>query len=90
MLTKDEVESYKNFPDPYLAEKDYLQEIMLHDIYTNRKSTRTFAFKGGTALSKFYSSDRFSEDLDFTLVGDDVPVGDFEGILTGMVDQPVL
>ncbi len=84
MLTKDEIEAYKRFPDPYLAEKDYLQEIILHDIYSNRKSTRSFAFKGGTALSKFYSSDRFSEDLDFTLFGDDAPVDELEGILEEM------
>lgn len=68
MLTKDELETYKRFHDPYLTEKDYLQEIILHSIYSNRESTRSFVFKGGTALSKFYYSDRFSEDLDFNLM----------------------
>lgn len=84
MLTKDELEAYTRFSDPYLTEKDYLLEIVLHEIYSSRKSTRTFAFKGGTALSKFYSSDRFSEDLDFTLIGSDVTTSEVEGILEDM------
>lgn len=71
MLTKDELETYKRFADPYFTEKDYLQELILHYIYSNRESTRSFVFKGGTALSKFYYSDRFSEDLDFTLLETD-------------------
>lgn len=68
MLTKDELKTYNRFNDPYLTEKDYLQEIILHAIYSNRESTRSFVFKGGTALSKFYNSDRFSEDLDFNII----------------------
>ncbi len=31
----------------------YLQEILSHDIYSNRRSTTSFVFKGSTALSKF-------------------------------------
>lgn len=86
MLTKDELESYGRFGDPYLTEKDYLQEIILHEIYSNRKSTRSFVFKGGTALSKFYSSDRFSEDLDFTFMGAESasPIND---VLHDMADR---
>ncbi len=81
MLTKDELETYKKFDNPYLIEKEYLQEIILHEIYSNRKSTRSFVFKGGTALSKFYNSDRFSEDLDFTLASTGETVGQVELIL---------
>lgn len=87
MLTKDEIESYKRFEDPYLAEKDYLQEIILHEIYSNRRSTRSFVFKGGTALSKFYSSDRFSEDLDFMFIGGDEPVSLINDVLDDMVGR---
>ncbi|MBI4450557.1 nucleotidyl transferase AbiEii/AbiGii toxin family protein [Candidatus Woesearchaeota archaeon] len=47
------------------AEKDYLLELLLFAIY---KKTRAFAFKGGTALYKIYGLNRFSEDLDFTLI----------------------
>ncbi len=81
MLTKDEIEEYKRFGNPDMTEKDYLQEIILHEIYSDRKSTRFFVFKGGTALSKFYSSDRFSEDLDFSFAGTEDPIDQIYGIL---------
>lgn len=47
------------------AEKDYIQDLLLHYIYKNVSDM--FVFKGGTALYKVYSLNRFSEDLDFTL-----------------------
>jgi len=87
MLTKDEIEAYKKFEDPYFTEKDYLQEVVLHEIYSNRRSTRSFVFKGGTALSKFYASDRFSEDLDFTFIGADEPVGLINEVLDDMAGR---
>lgn len=46
------------------AEKDYIQHVFLHALYT--VSTSEFVFKGGTALQKTHGLDRFSEDLDFT------------------------
>ena len=48
-------------------EKDYFQDLLLFNIY---KQTNLLIFKGGTALSKLYGLQRFSEDLDFTLMGD--------------------
>lgn len=69
MLNKTEIESYNTFKDPYQTEKDYLQELLLHEIYSSRYAIGDMVFKGGTALSKFYYSNRFSEDLDFTAVG---------------------
>ncbi len=65
MLSKNDLLDYRTFGDYYQIEKDYLQDLILHEIYS--KSKEDFVFKGGTALSKFYYSDRFSEDLDFTL-----------------------
>lgn len=65
MMNKKEIEEYKTYGDPYQVEKDYLQDLMLHTIYS--KSDAQMVFKGGTALAKFYYSGRFSEDLDFTL-----------------------
>ncbi len=64
MITKEDLEAYNTFKDKYQVEKDYLQELILYSICSN--STYDLVFKGGTALSKFYNSDRFSEDLDFT------------------------
>jgi predicted nucleotidyltransferase component of viral defense system len=54
-----------NFPLPEEAEKDYLQDIALRSIYSNIGDE--LVFRGGTAISKVYSSGRFSEDLDFTV-----------------------
>ena len=65
MITKNDLEQYKTFIDPYQIEKDYLQDLILYNIYKTTKNA--FVFKGGTALSKVYHTDRFSEDLDFTL-----------------------
>lgn len=53
------------FPLPEEAEKDYLQDILLRNIYSIIGSE--LLFRGGTAISKIYSSGRFSEDLDFIL-----------------------
>jgi hypothetical protein len=48
------------------AEKDYLLEFLLYSLSDDRRS---LAFKGGTALYKFYNLNRFSEDLDFDATG---------------------
>jgi len=48
-------------------EKDYFQDMFLHDIF---KKTGKLVFKGGTALYKIYNLPRFSEDLDFTMLED--------------------
>ncbi|MCI0500773.1 MAG: nucleotidyl transferase AbiEii/AbiGii toxin family protein, partial [Epsilonproteobacteria bacterium] len=48
------------------AEKDYLLELLLFALSDYR---RFLVFKGGTALYKFYNLNRFSEDLDFDLIG---------------------
>lgn len=48
------------------AEKDYLLELLLYFLSDYRRS---LVFKGGTALYKFYNLNRFSEDLDFDVIG---------------------
>jgi len=47
------------------CEKDYLLELVLFSICSEFGDA--LIFKGGTALYKLYSLNRFSEDLDFTL-----------------------
>lgn len=49
----------------FQQEKHYIQTIALRSIYA---STNDLAFKGGTCLWFFHGLNRFSEDLDFTLV----------------------
>ena len=48
------------------AEKDYYQNILLFLLYGS--VSKELVFKGGTALSKCYGLNRFSEDLDFTVL----------------------
>ncbi|MFH1106298.1 MAG: nucleotidyl transferase AbiEii/AbiGii toxin family protein [Candidatus Micrarchaeota archaeon] len=69
MISRKELESAGRSLgfNAYQAEKDYLQHAFLASLYS--VSEREFVFKGGTALQKAFGLDRFSEDLDFTLVG---------------------
>jgi Uncharacterized conserved protein len=65
MIEKDELLKMSIYEQPYQKEKDYVEELFLGEIYA---TTGELAFKGGTALSKFYNSIRFSDDLDFSLM----------------------
>ncbi len=66
MISEEILLSTTYYEQPYQKEKDYLQELVLSEIYASVDDS--LIFKGGTALSKFYGSPRFSDDLDFTLV----------------------
>jgi predicted nucleotidyltransferase component of viral defense system len=57
------------FVKPEHAEKDYLQELLLFELYSGRLRA-ALLFRGGTAISKFYGSGRFSEDIDLILAND--------------------
>ncbi len=54
-------------------EKDYILSWILQGIAQHRQLSTTITFKGGTVLKKVYFKDyRFSEDLDFTLLHNDI------------------
>ena len=54
-------------------EKDYVITWVLYGIAQNNTLRNALAFKGGTALKKVYFKDyRFSEDLDFTLLNEEL------------------
>ena len=54
-------------------EKDYILSWLLQGIAQHEQLSTTIAFKGGTVLKKVYFEDyRFSEDLDFTLIDNDI------------------
>ncbi len=55
------------FVSPTHAEKDYVQELLLLNLFSI-KPVDGIVFRGGTALSKLYASGRFSEDLDFIVM----------------------
>ncbi len=66
MISKTELQEYARLKNYNLgqAEKDYFQEILLFILY--RELGSELVFKGGTALTKCFGFNRFSEDLDFT------------------------
>lgn len=54
-------------------EKDYILSWMLQGIAQHEQLSSTIVFKGGTVLKKAYFEDyRFSEDLDFTLLDNNI------------------
>jgi hypothetical protein len=70
MIDKSTLLSFSNFfADERQLEKDYLINLALKTISVNKLSN-LLEFKGGTALYMFHGLDRFSEDIDFTYIGD--------------------
>jgi predicted nucleotidyltransferase component of viral defense system len=54
-------------------EKDYVLSWILKGIAHHEFLSKDIAFKGGTVLKKIYFKDyRFSEDLDFTLLKNEI------------------
>ena len=54
-------------------EKDYMLSWILQGVANHESLSDALAFKGGTVLKKVYFEDyRFSEDLDFTLLDDNI------------------
>lgn len=57
-------------------EKDYILSWILQGISYHKLLSATVVFKGGTVLKKVYFEDyRFSEDLDFTLLDNEISNG---------------
>jgi predicted nucleotidyltransferase component of viral defense system len=79
MLDKDFLDDYikrnsiPNNPRRYLVE--YLQSEVLSILYDS-KYGRCLSFLGGTCLRFVYRIERFSEDLDFDLIKEDLDCGD--------------
>jgi uncharacterized protein len=55
-------------------EKDYVLSWILKGVAKHEQLSKAIVFKGGTLLKKIYFEDyRFSEDLDFTLLNNEIP-----------------
>lgn len=66
MITREQLRKIHSVNLPlHVFEQDYIQALFLHIIY---KHSESLVFKGGTYLKHAYGLDRFSEDLDFTLI----------------------
>lgn len=67
MLTRTQLKDFHEENVPlHIMELDYIQSIVLKHIYLNHDA---IVFKGGTSLRKVHDLNRFSEDLDFNIVG---------------------
>jgi len=64
--------------------REYWEVALLNRLFETPES-RNLVFKGGTALRLAYGSPRFSEDLDFSLSGDDLR-DVFKGMAAGLVE----
>ena len=54
-------------------EKDYILSWILWGVANHEQIAKALVFKGGTVLKKVYFEDyRFSEDLDFTLLNNEI------------------
>ena len=54
-------------------EKDYILSWILQGVAGHENLAKALVFKGGTVLKKAYFKDyRFSEDLDFSLLNDEI------------------
>lgn len=86
-MIKEWMDSYqpKNQEEAGQAIREILQEVALAGLHRNDFFDRA-AFYGGTALRIFYGLDRFSEDLDFSLL---MPTETFslEPYLNGIVEE---
>ncbi len=69
MMIKDWIAEYKpqNTQDTLSALREIMQEVTLAAL-SRTDFFEKAAFYGGTALRIFYDLDRFSEDLDFSLL----------------------
>src|ERR1700678_521101 len=77
---------YNRYDKSKISEQTKIREILQQTALLGLERNGFFekaAFYGGTALRILYGLDRFSEDMDFTLLKPD-PNFDFEPFLEGM------
>ena len=64
----EESRTHANLPWEAM-ERDYVLSWLLAGLANQKELQKSLVFKGGTCLRKCYGRDRFSEDLDFSTVG---------------------
>jgi len=70
-------------------EKDYILSWILQGVATQSELSKAIVFKGGTVLKKVYFEDyRFSEDLDFTLLDDNISNQQIFGYFNVLLNTP--
>ena len=86
-MIKEWIETYepKNIQDTEQALREIMQEIALAGLY-RANFFKHAAFYGGTALRIFHKLNRFSEDLDFSLLKKDMDF-EFDVYFKSIVDE---
>ena len=86
-MIKEWIETYepKNIQDTEQALREIMQEIALAGLY-RANFFKHAAFYGGTALRIFHELNRFSEDLDFSLLKKDTDF-EFDVYIKSIVDE---
>ncbi len=87
MITRSQLRKIHTEKLPlHILEQDYIQAIFLQELYPKSEN---LVFKGGTFLKHAQGLDRFSEDLDFTKIGDDDPLIVIEKSVEKMSDYAI-
>lgn len=92
MILREELiaESRKLGVPDRVVEKDYFLGLILKGLATHKPFRSISVFKGGTALRKCYFQDyRFSEDLDFTILENNVEKDSFFHSVLKLVTKEV-
>ncbi len=71
MLTTNQIKEFSRLLkiNESVVVREYIQTLFLKELYDEKYSQNIF-FKGGTAIRLILKGTRFSEDLDFTVMGD--------------------
>ncbi len=81
-----EISKDKGITDPAIIEKDYVISWILRRLWVSG-AWKSLIFKGGTALKKVYFPDyRFSEDMDFNLLGGEAELEIIRQTLENLTD----
>ena len=87
MITRSQLRKIHTEKLPlHILEQDYIQALFLQELYPKSEN---LVFKGGTFLKHARGLDRFSEDLDFTKIGDDDPLIIIEKSVERMFDYGI-
>lgn len=87
MITRSQLRKIHTEKLPlHILEQDYIQAMFLQELYSKSEN---LVFKGGSFLKHAQGLDRFSEDLDFTKIGDDDPLIVIEKSVEKMSDYAI-
>ena len=86
----DETASRREHMSSLIIEKDFWACWTLDKIFFNKPLSPGFIFKGGTTLSKVFNViNRFSEDIDLSILRDDLGFGGEKDVSAGLSGKQI-